>query len=144
MSDEITKNPVGRAPVITEEVTRQLIDVFRLGVKDNAACAYAGVGRTAFYAKMQDDEEFANKIEAAKNFAVIAARQVVVKKIVDDKDVETAKWYLDRHDLKQEFGVQQNTQVNVFTSLKEKYTIKDEPKSELADIIVETKTDGQT
>ena len=140
MADELTKLDVGRPPAMTDDVVQKLIDVFRLGVKDNAACAYAGIGRTSFYKYMQDDEDFANKMEAAKGFAIIAARQVVVNKIINEKDVETAKWYLDRHDLKQEFGVQQNTQVNVYAALKEKYTIPDKT-SEVAEV-VEVKTNA--
>ena len=139
-------NEVGRPTVITPETVQKLVDVFKLGVKDQAACAYAGISRQTFYKHLQDDTEFSDKIEAARGYAVIAARQVVVRDIVEKNNVDTAKWYLEKHDVKQEVGVQQNTQVNVFNQLKEKYTIKD-PIVEVTttdNIGEEKKTDATT
>lgn len=143
MADEIVKSeprPIGRPIAMTDEVVQKLIDVFRLGVNDTAACSYAGIGRTTFYEYYGKDEDFTNKIDTAKNFAVIAARQVIVKDIVDNKNIESAKWYLEKHDIKST-GVQQNTQVNVFNTLKEKYMIEEKPK---VSVIKEDVLDGDT
>jgi hypothetical protein len=115
---------MGRPTVITEEVSKKLEDVLRLGVNDSAACSYAGISRETFYNHVKDDDDFCDRMDNARNYAVIAARQVVVKSIVEDKNLDSSKWYVEKHDIKQ-VGTQQNTQVNVFAMLKDKYTIKD-------------------
>jgi hypothetical protein len=124
MADEITKSTVGRPTVRTEETVKKLEDVLKLGASDLAACSYAGISRETFYTWLKEDEIFSDKMENAKNFAIIAARQVIVTSIVEDKNLDSAKWYVEKHDTKQQ-GNQQNTQVNVFAMLKDKYTIKD-------------------
>ena len=129
MADAIVKQPVGRPTIRTEETVKKLEDVLKLGASDLAACSYAGISRETFYSWIADDDIFSDRIENAKNFAIIAARQVVVSSIIDDKDLDSAKWYIEKHDVKQQ-GTQQNTQVNVFAMLKDKYTIKDDIKTE--------------
>lgn len=121
---EITKR--GRPSVITKETVDKLVEVLRLGVKDGSACAHAGIHRATFYDWIKKDDDFSDKIENARNFAVLAARQNVVKEIVEEKNVELSKWYIEKHDLPQQAQFQQNTQVNVFADLKNKYMKKPE------------------
>lgn len=120
MPDQIVSKPVGRPTVVTEEIVGKLVEVFRLGVSDTAACAHAGISRDTFYERLKSDPLFSDKITSAKNFAVLASRQNVVKAIVQDKDLDTSKWYIEKHDIQE--PVQNNTQVNIFTSLRDKYT----------------------
>lgn len=134
MTNDITPNPVGRPSVIDADTVQKLVDVFRLGVTDTAACSYAGIARTTFYAWLKNDPEFSNKIEAAKHYAVIAARQVVISSIIKDKDLNTSKWYLEKYDAKSD-APQVNTQVNIFNQLKEKYTVE---KSTEGEVVSET------
>jgi len=124
MADEITKRPEGRPTIMTEENVGKLESILQTGASDSAACAYAGISRDSFYEWIKRDHAFSDRMDNARNYAVIAARQVVVKSIIKDQNLESAKWYIEKHDIKQQ-GNQQNTQVNVFAMLKDKYTIKD-------------------
>lgn len=136
MADELVQkpsNPVGRPSAITDDVAKKLEDALRLGAKIVAACAYAGISTPTYYKHLDEDEAFSNRMADAQNYAVLLARRIVVtrmagEKTPDEEKVELAKWYLEKHDVKPEFGVQQNTQVNVFSELKEKYTIHKEEK----------------
>lgn len=125
----------GRPIEIVEKVIQDLESVFRLGGSVSAACAYARISRQTFYVRMNSDEEFAMRIENAKNYAVIAARKIVVTEMLKDVDatdkegkiqkLELAKWYLDRHDVKSSGNTQQ-TQINVFQGLRDQFTKKPE------------------
>lgn len=130
--------PLGRRTVIDEEVVAKLIEVFKIGSTDTSACAYAGISRDTYYKRYKEDQVFSDKMEQAKNYAIIAARHVVINAIIEKGDLETSKWYIERHDIKQPTN-QQNTQVNVFNMLKEKYTLH--KPTEGADVIVEEKHD---
>lgn len=100
---DLQTNPEGRPTIITEEVVRKLESILQLGVSDGKACQYAKIGRTAFYARLKEDEKFANRIQSAKDLVSIAAGQVVTNDIIKNKDVATAKWWLERKE-SDEFG----------------------------------------
>lgn len=102
---------VGRPTVITDEVVGKLTSIFKLGVTDVTACRYAKISRDAFYDHLKSDLEFSDKIEESKEFARIAAGQVVIDAIVENKDVATAKWWLEKK-YPDEFG-DKSIQVNV-------------------------------
>ena len=138
MADLQVKRPEGRPTIRTEAIVGKLESVLKLGVSDTAACAFAGISRDSFYEWLKNDDEFSDRIENAKNFAIVAARQVVVTSIIDDKNLDSAKWYIEKHDTKQQ-GNQQNTQVNVFTTLRDKYLIDDDVNTEVK---TETITNG--
>lgn len=123
---DIQKNVNGRPTVITDECVKKLEDMLRLGCTDKASCAYAEISRESFYNRIQKDDTFRDRMENARNYAIIASRQIIIQKILKEKDPEYAKWYLEKHDVKTS-GVQQSTQVNIFQDLKEKYTKKEEP-----------------
>lgn len=122
MSGDIQKQSVGRPTVRSEEIERKLEDWFKLGMSDTASCAYAGIARDTFYRWMREDDSFSDRMTHAKNYAMQLSRSIVVKELEQKRDVDTAKWYIEKHDDKQP-QIQQNTQVNVFANLKDKYTI---------------------
>ena len=134
MTDELVvseQNSVGRPEVITEEIVRKLESILQLGVNDGIACQYAKIGRTTFYKKLKEDEEFADRIQSAKDLVTIAAGQVVTGAIINDKDLTTAKWWLERK-APDEFGDKKSEpppiQVNVGifnnASMARKYSVK--------------------
>ena len=98
----IIKREIGRPTVIDDECVRKLESVFQLGVNDQTACLYAGISRDTFYDHIKHDQEFSDKMALAKEYARIAAGQVVVQAI-NNKDVNTAKWWLEKK-YPQEFG----------------------------------------
>lgn len=87
-------NKVGRPSNFDDETIQKLESVFKLGVTVGVACNHAGVSDSAYYVKMKEDEDFRDKMESARDYARIAAGQIVVNAIVKDRDVETAKWWL--------------------------------------------------
>ena len=111
----------GRNTVITEEVVRKLESILQLGVSDVTACQYAKIGRTAFYGRLKSDEDFANRIKSANDLVTIAAGQVVTNDIIVNKDVTSAKWWLERK-APEEFGDKKITavQVNIQNVIEEK------------------------
>jgi len=90
------QNEVGRPTIITPEIITMLESVFKLGVTDEVALNYAGVSSATYYRHLKDDKDFERKMRSAQDFARIAAGQVVMKAIVEDKDVQTAKWWLEK------------------------------------------------
>jgi hypothetical protein len=120
-------NKVGRPTSLTEETLAKLEEIFKLGGKVPSACAYAKINPATYYRAIKESEEIYNRLTTAQNYAIIAARQVVVASILKDRDVNTSKWYIEKHDLQRPTTPQNNTQVNVFTSIKDKYTKAPEP-----------------
>lgn len=142
MADELSTRPEGRPTLKTEDTIKKLEDILRLGASDRAAYSYAGISGVTFYDWIKKDEAFSNRMESARQYAIIAARQNIVRSIVEDKDLDTSKWYIEKHDTKQVVN-QQNTQVNVFAALKDKYTIKkEEGQPDVINVEPEEKHDG--
>lgn len=118
----IIKKKLGRPTKIDEETVKKLVSILQLGVSDTLACQYANISREAFYNRLEKDYDFVDKIETAKNYATIAAGQVVVGAIVKDKDIKAAMWWLERKH-PEEFArkpeVVVNTQVNVLNAVED-------------------------
>jgi len=93
---KITKHPGGRPTKMTEDAVKKLESVFKLAVSDTTACRYADISRITYYDWLKKDEEFSNRMSKAKEYARLAAGNVVMDAIVKDKDVNTAKWWLEK------------------------------------------------
>jgi hypothetical protein len=117
----IKKHPGGRPTKLNDEVVKKLENIFKVGGTVEEACAYAGISKPTYYAWLKEDESFLTKMEAAQHYADIVAKNLVVKAITEDKDLESAKWWLDRRVFKNQPIIQANTQINVFGQLKQKY-----------------------
>jgi len=96
------KNRGGRPSKYSKEVVKKLESIFKVGGTTQEACAYAGISRETYYTWAETRPDFLTKMEAAKHYADIVAKNVVVKAIVEDRDLATAKWWLERHTA--EFG----------------------------------------
>lgn len=108
----IKKSNAGRPTVMTDETVSKLESVFKLGVTDQVACTYAGISRETYYSHLEKNPLFSDKIASAKDYARIAAGSVVMDAIIKQKDVQTAKWWLEKK-YPTEFGQQANNAVNV-------------------------------
>jgi hypothetical protein len=86
----------GRPTVITEAVVQKLIDIFKIGGTAIEACAYAKIGRQTYYDRLASDDGFRAEMESAQYFADLAAKKVVVDKILKDKDDQNARWWLEK------------------------------------------------
>ncbi len=115
--EELASTKVGRKTVITEAVVRKLECILQLGVSDALACQYAKISRDTLYNHIKSDPEFSDRIESAKQYAVIAAAQVVVNAIRKN-DVRAAQWWLERK-LPEEFGdrkAEKRPTLNIFNN----------------------------
>jgi len=116
----VTKHKVGAPTVITPEVEKKLESILKIGGTIAEATSYAGIGERTYYDRQKASEEFSQKMAAAKHYADVAAKNVVVRAITEDKDLITAKWWLERHT--SEFGNKPGVlqQFNVYGSKVEK------------------------
>ena len=109
----VSTSPGGRPTVITEDVLSKLKAVLQRGISVKKACQHAKIGEKTFYRNYKENEEFRQLIDDWKNFATVIAGEVVVDSIVKGKDVNTAKWWLERKD-PTEFNSQvQISQLNI-------------------------------
>ena len=97
-------NKGGRPTIYGEEIVKKLESAYQLGVSDEIASNYAGISKVTLYKWRETYPELVNRLDGAKHYARMAAGAVVVQAI-KDKDVNTAKWWLEKK-YPQEFGTQ--------------------------------------
>ena len=100
----LSTNKVGRPSIYSEEIVKKLESVYQLGVSDEIACNYAGISKETLYTWRDKYPELVDRLDGAKHYARIAAGSVVMEAI-KNKDVNTAKWWLEKKYSK-EFGNQ--------------------------------------
>ena len=86
----------GRPSVVTADTITKLESIFKIGGNDEEAINYAGIGNRTYYDHLEKDESFRSKMMSAKNYSNIAAKNIVVDAIIKDKDLNTAKWWLEK------------------------------------------------
>lgn len=111
----ITKNLGGRPTAITDDVVRKLEDIFKIGGTVSEACNYAGISRETYYYRVERDPGFLTKMQAAMQYSDVVAKNLVVDSIVKKKDLNSAKWWLEKRVYKNQpqVAVQVNTNVPV-------------------------------
>ena len=93
-------NQVGRNTVVTSEVIAKLVEAFKLDSTIEEACYYAEIHPSTYYRHVKSDPDFARKIEGARCYLILRARETVARNI---GRIDTAKWYLERK-RSEEFG----------------------------------------
>lgn len=86
---------VGRPTVMTPEVVAKLEQAFSLGCSDLEACLYADISKQSLYDYQAKYPEFADRKAMLKEKLILKARTVVADAL-NNKDENTAKWYLER------------------------------------------------
>jgi len=115
MGKELTTSKVGRPTKYDESVVGKLDSIFKVGGTVDEACSYAGINKTTYYSWIELYPDFSTKMDASQHYADIVAKNVVVDAIVKNRDLQTAKWWLEKRELKQ--TQQTNVQVNVLNKL---------------------------
>ncbi|HEX9008622.1 MAG TPA: hypothetical protein VF837_05165 [Patescibacteria group bacterium] len=118
MANDLVKRPEGRPTVMTEETMTKLESIFKIGGTILEACSYAGISNKTYYRWLEEDEDFVTKMEAAKHYADVAAKNVVVTSITKDQNLDTAKWWLEKREFRQ--GGLVNVQVNNYNDILKK------------------------
>lgn len=110
----LQKNREGRPTKLTEDAVNKLESIFKVGGNVEEAISYAGISKQTYYNWIEADSSFLTKMEAAKHYADIVAKNVVVDSIVKDRDLGSAKWWLEKkHPDFQPQNHNTNIQVNV-------------------------------
>lgn len=92
------KNKGGRPTVMTLEVIGKLEAAFASGATDLEACFFAGISKDALYDYQLKHPEFTERKEALKSQLNLIAKNVVADSIKNGKNVNDAKWYLEKRD----------------------------------------------
>ena len=92
----------GRPTIMTPDVVGKLEQAFSLGCSDLEACLYAGISKQALYDYQSRNPSFVDRKAILKENLVLKARSVIAGSL-NNKDENTAKWYLERKK-KDEFG----------------------------------------
>lgn len=100
----------------TPETVRALEEALGLGCNVVDACLQAGISESTFYDWCKADKKLSDRLSKLKKKQVLKARNVV-DKALDDGDVNTAKWLLERKE-KEEFSTQINQVVDATVSKK--------------------------
>jgi len=91
----MSNNPNGRPTVITKSTVQILEQALRDGFSIEMACHVSGISRSTYYAHLQTDADFMNKMTLAQEWATQRAKQVVIQAI-DKGDLKAAQWWLER------------------------------------------------
>lgn len=113
------KKPVGRPTVMTQDVVCKLEQAWSMGCSDLEACLFADICKQTLYDYQAKHPEFVDRKERLKESLVLKARTVIANSL-NNKDENTAKWYLERK-RKDEFSIKQevNTELQIKTALVE-------------------------
>ena len=88
---------VGRPTKLTKTTVQKLSDSLKLGITTQEACYDAGISRTSFYTYMKESEGFSDKMNTSKNYIKRKSKALVLNSL-EDGDLKTAKWYLEKYD----------------------------------------------
>ena len=105
------KLDTGRPTKLTPETIDKLRTAFLMGCSDIEACLYADISKTALYNYQQKNPDFVDKKEQWKEQLTLKARTVIANAL-NNKDENTAKWYLERK-RKDEFSLKSENEVNL-------------------------------
>ena len=115
MGKSITKSTVGRPTKLNDDLVVKLESIFKIGGTVEEACSYALINKTTYYRWLEENKDFATKMNSAQHYADIVAKNVVVDAMIKDKDLSTAKWWLEKRQFRK--NKQTNVQVNVLNKL---------------------------
>ena len=87
---------VGRPTKLTEDMVTKLENIFKIGGTIDEACSYAGIAKESYYRYMEANPDFVTRMTAARHYADIAAKNIVIDTIVKDRNVDNAKWWLEK------------------------------------------------
>ena len=104
------KHPGGRPTKLTDSIVRKLEYAFSKDFNVSEACDYAEIGRTAYYEWLENNEEFANKMEQAQTNLKRKAKINIADKIAEG-DMDVTKWFLERR-ARDEYSVKQAVEVS--------------------------------
>jgi len=101
---------MSRPTIINSSTVHKLEQALKEGFTVERTCYLSGVSRSTFYAHLQSDRDFSDKIQLAQAWATERAKQVVIKEIAKG-NLKAAQWWLERK-ARQEFSTNPLTVIN--------------------------------
>ena len=95
-SKGLTKLNTGRPTKLDDDMVVKLESILKIGGTIEEACSYALINKTTYYRWLGENEDFATKMDSAQHYADIIAKNVVVDSMIKDRDIQTAKWWLEK------------------------------------------------
>ena len=112
--------PPGRKTKLTDELCEALVIEFEKGKTNEGACGAVGLGLRTFYEWMEKAEKakgttkftkFRDKITLAKHKGQSVLEDILWEDMVENKNINTIKWYLPRRD-RANYGNDDSSQSN--------------------------------
>lgn len=104
----------GRPTKLTDETVTKLESILKIGGTVEEACSYALISRETYYRWLKDNESFLTKMESAEHYSDIVAKNIVVDSMHKNKNLDTAKWWLEKRQFKPGATVEVKQQFNNF------------------------------
>lgn len=101
------KKSNGRPTIYNEDTVEKIESILKIGGSIIEACAYANVARDTYYTWLATKEGFSTRMEQAKIYSDIIAKNIVIDSLHKEKDLGTAKWWLEKRQFKND------TQLNI-------------------------------
>lgn len=95
---EIIVKKVGRPTKRTPDAVKKLVSAFKLGIDTQKALRIAKISDVTFYDWYNSDKDFRDNIDYAREYAIALSASIVNKDLKKNKNIDTAKWYLERKD----------------------------------------------
>ena len=105
------QNLGGRPTIYSEDIVEKLESILKIGGTIEQAVNYAGIDKQTYYNWIEKRLDFSTKMEQARSYPDIVAKNIVVDSMIKDRDLNTAKWWLEKREFKQVNQI--NTQVNI-------------------------------
>lgn len=100
-------NNVGRPTIYSDELVTKLESILKIGGTIEEACSYALISKETYYRWLEEKPDFMTKMEQAKHYSDIVAKNIVVDSMHKDKNLDTAKWWLEKREFRQPIMAQQ-------------------------------------
>lgn len=121
-------NAVGRPTKLEPEVVTKLTAAFANGFTVEQACQYAEISKQTYYRWLEEHPQFNDDMENARNMLGLQARKVVADRI-NAKDVQTAKWWLEKRDPEFSAKAEIIHKVNPVDEILKQFGLLDEPEA---------------
>lgn|SRR3990167_3500715 len=103
----LSKNEGGAPTKMTDDTVTKLESILKIGGTIEEACSYALISRETYYRWLKEDNGFMTKMDSAKHYSDIIAKNIVVDSMHKDRNLDTAKWWLEKRQFNQPFIAQQ-------------------------------------
>jgi len=113
MPKQSTKREVKR-----KEKREKLLENLRTGMSVDAACTQSSISRSTYYRWIEEDEEFAEEVEAAKDFSEAVLLESIRYQGEAKQDWRAAAWILERR-FPDRWGAKREVDVNVSNTTNE-------------------------